>query len=64
DKGLVATSNGEISKDVKALQERVIDTEAPAAMPAAEIPAEQPEATDAAAQPAATTEAPATAPAK
>ncbi|MEG1673061.1 MAG: preprotein translocase subunit SecG, partial [Alistipes sp.] len=46
DKGLVATSNGEISKDVKALQERIIDTEAPAAMPAAEIPAEQPEATD------------------
>ena len=39
DRGLVATSNSEISK---ALQERVIDTEMPAAMPQAEIPAEQP----------------------
>ena len=42
DRGLVATSNSEISKDAKALQERVIDTEMPAAMPQAEIPAEQP----------------------
>ena len=42
DRGLVATSNSEISKDAKALQERVIDTEMHAAMPQAEIPAEQP----------------------
>lgn len=38
---LVATSNTELSKDAKALQERLIDTELPA-MPQAEIPAEQP----------------------
>lgn len=43
DKGLVARSNSEISKDAKALQERVIDAEAPAAMPQTEIPAPQPE---------------------
>ena len=42
DKGLVAESNSEISKDVKALQERVIESETPATMPQAEIPAEQP----------------------
>ena len=40
DKGLVAESNNsEISKDVKALQERVIESETPATMPQAEIPA-------------------------
>ncbi len=39
DKGLVAESNSEISKDVKALQERVIESETPATMPQAEIPA-------------------------
>ena len=33
DKGLVAESNSEISKDVKALQERVIESETPAMMP-------------------------------
>lgn len=44
DRGLVATSNSEISKDAKALQERVMEMEAPAAMPQAEIPAEQPAA--------------------
>ena len=38
DKGLVAESNSEISKDVKALQERVIESETPATMPQAEIP--------------------------
>lgn len=36
DKGLVAESNAEISKDAKALQERVLDA---GAMPQAEIPA-------------------------
>ena len=36
---LVAESNSEISKDVKALQERVIESETPATMPQAEIPA-------------------------
>lgn len=50
DRGRVATSNAEISKDQKALQERVIETEAPAAMPQAEIPVAQPE--QPAAQPA------------
>ena len=44
DRGLVANSNSEISKDMEALQERVIDIEAPAAMPQAEIPAEAPAA--------------------
>ena len=39
DKSLVATSNTEIMKDAEALQERVIESEAPAAMPQAEIPA-------------------------
>ena len=39
DKSLVATSNSAITEDAKALQERVIETEAPAAMPQAEIPA-------------------------
>lgn len=38
DRGLVAVSNTEISKDAKALQERLID-EVPGAMPQAEIPA-------------------------
>ena len=43
DRGLVADSNLEISKDAKALQERVIESEAAATMPQAEIPAaEQP----------------------
>lgn len=41
DKGLVAESNSEISKDAKALQERVM--EAAPAVPQAEIPAAQPE---------------------
>ncbi|WP_418983559.1 preprotein translocase subunit SecG [Alistipes sp.] len=40
DKGLVAESNSEISKDAKALQERVMES-APA-VPQAEIPAAQP----------------------
>lgn len=39
DKSLVATSNSAITEDAKALQERVLETEAPAAMPQAEIPA-------------------------
>ncbi len=52
DKDLVSTSNSEIAKDVQALQERVIEAEAPATMPQAEIPAEQPAQTEA--QPAAT----------
>lgn len=39
DKGLVAESNAEISKDLKGLQEHVVESEAPAAMPQAEIPA-------------------------
>ena len=39
DRGLVADSNLEISKDAKALQERVIESEAAATMPQAEIPA-------------------------
>ena len=43
DKGLVAESNSEISKDVKALQERVIESETPATMPQAEIPGFQPD---------------------
>ncbi|WP_308659199.1 preprotein translocase subunit SecG [uncultured Alistipes sp.] len=38
DKSLVATSNSAISEDAKALQERVLEAEAPAAMPQAEIP--------------------------
>lgn len=42
DKGRVAESNSEISKDAKALQERVLETEAPATMPQAEIPAQAP----------------------
>ena len=41
DRGLVADSNLEISKDAKALQEQLLDTEAAPAMPQAEIPAEQ-----------------------
>ncbi|MEG0789646.1 MAG: preprotein translocase subunit SecG [Alistipes sp.] len=41
DRGLVAESNSEISKDAKALQERVINAET-TAMPQAEIPAEAP----------------------
>ncbi|WP_300797816.1 preprotein translocase subunit SecG [uncultured Alistipes sp.] len=39
DRGLVATSNMELSKDAEALQERVLEAEMPAAMPQAEIPA-------------------------
>lgn len=43
DKGLVSESNSEIAKDAKALQERLLENEASAAMPQAEIPAaEQP----------------------
>ena len=38
DRGLVADSNLEISKDAKALQERVIESEAATTMPQAEIP--------------------------
>lgn len=38
DGSKVAQSNSEIAKDAKALQERVLETEAPAAMPQAEIP--------------------------
>ena len=38
DRGLVADSNLEISKDAKALQERVIESDAAATMPLAEIP--------------------------
>ena len=38
DRGLVADSNSETSKDAKALQERVIESEAAATMPQAEIP--------------------------
>ena len=38
DRGLVADSTLEISKDAKALQERVIESEAAATMPQAEIP--------------------------
>lgn len=53
DQGKVSTSNTMIAKDVEALQERVIEAEAPATMPQAEMPAEQPAATDA--QPAAET---------
>lgn len=41
DKVRVADSNLEISKDAKALQERVFESELPAAMPQAEIPAPQ-----------------------
>ncbi len=37
DRSLVAESNSEVSKDAKALQERIFDTEA--AIPQAEIPA-------------------------
>lgn len=39
DRGLVATSNMELTRDAEALQERVLETEMPAAMPQAEIPA-------------------------
>lgn len=39
DRSKVAESNSEIAKDAKALQERVLETEAPATMPQAEIPA-------------------------
>ncbi len=42
DKGMVAESNAEISKDAKALQERAIESSAATTMPQAEIPAEQP----------------------
>lgn len=49
DRGLVSESNSEISKDAKALQERVLNSESNA-IPQAEIPAAQPE--QPAAQPA------------
>lgn len=58
DRSKVAESNSEISKDAKALQERVLETEA-ATMPQAEIPAA--EEVPAAETPA--TEAPAETPA-
>lgn len=54
DRSKVAESNSEIAKDAKALQERVLETEAPATMPQAEIPA---------ADDASATEAPAAEPA-
>ncbi len=47
DKSLVATSNSAISEDAKALQERVLESEAPTAMPQAEIPAAPAEETPA-----------------
>ncbi len=47
DKGRIADSNAEISKDVKAVQERLLETAAPAAVPQAEIPAEAPAETPA-----------------
>lgn len=47
DRGLVSESNSEISKDAKALQERVLETEATTAMPQAEIPTETPAETPA-----------------
>ena len=59
DRSKVAESNSEISKDAKALQERVLETEA-ATMPQAEIPAA--EEVPAAETPA--TEAPAETPAE
>ncbi|WP_417015710.1 preprotein translocase subunit SecG [Alistipes sp.] len=53
DRSKVAESNSEIAKDAKALQERVLETEAPATMPQAEIPAADQPATEApAGQPA------------
>lgn len=39
DRGQVSAGSSEISKDAKALQERLLENEAPAAMPQAEIPA-------------------------
>lgn len=50
DRSKVAESNSEIAKDAKALQERVLETEAPAAMPQAEIPAAEQPATEAPAE--------------
>lgn len=47
DRSKVAESNSEIAKDAKALQERVLETEAPATMPQAEIPAADQPATEA-----------------
>ena len=41
DRGTVAAGSSEISKDAKALQERLLENEAPAAMPQAEIPASE-----------------------
>lgn len=61
DKEKVSTSNSKISKDIEAVQERVLEAAAPATMPQAEIPAQQSAAADEA-QPA-TTE-PATVPAE
>lgn len=46
DRDLVATSNTELSKDAKALQERLIDSELPV-IPQAEIPGELPAETPA-----------------
>lgn len=42
DKARVSISNSAITNDAKALQERVMDTQAPTAMPQAQIPAAQP----------------------
>ena len=54
DRSKIAESNSEIAKDAKALQERVLETEVPAAIPQAEIPAaETPAETPAAETPAA-----------
>lgn len=39
DRGQVSAGSSEISKDAKALQERLLENEASAAMPQAEIPA-------------------------
>lgn len=50
DRGLVSESNAEISKDAKALQERMINSEN--AIPQAEIPAAEAEQPAAEAQPA------------
>ncbi len=47
DRSKVAESNTEIARDAKALQERVLETEAPAVIPQAEIPAAEAPATEA-----------------
>ena len=57
DRSKVAESNTEIVKDAKALQERVLDTEATSAMPQAEIPAAEAPAAEQPAEVPAGTEA-------